>query len=125
MLNDQDDHHLQSVEALKRLVNSGASLAMSAVTLSEVLVSPTRRGVQFRDDVKYSITELVGVSVVDVDERMAEQIAQVRAAERSLSTPDAAVVATARSIGASQILTTDDRLARVDEAITPKQFLRS
>lgn len=96
---------------------------MSAVTLSEVLVSPTRRGAQFRDDVKYSITEFVGVSVVDVDERMAEQIAQVRAAERSLSTPDAAVVATARSIGASQILTTDDRLARIDEAITPKQFL--
>lgn len=124
LLEREDGHHHDAVESLARIADKGHELVASALTLSEALVRPARIGFDQVDRARATIVGVANVRVVDVNTDLAVRIAEIRAKEASLKTPDAVVVATARSIGANQILTTDERLARIGEAITPEEYLR-
>lgn len=124
ILEERDKHHRQAVESVARIADSGHPLVASALTLSEALVRPSKVGFDAMEMARSRIMGLANVKIVAVGVELATRIADIRAHELALKSPDAVVVATARSIGARQILTTDDRLARIDEAITPEQFLR-
>ncbi|MEI2701793.1 MAG: PIN domain-containing protein [Baekduia sp.] len=106
------------------MLETGDELLISAVTLAEVLVRPATKGHIALANARRSVYGLPRLQVASVDDRVAVRVASTRAAARSLGLPDAAVVATARAIGAHRVLTTDTRLAKAPEAITPKAFLK-
>lgn len=121
-LNADDAHHQNSVRALGLVVRAGGSFATSSVTFSEALVRPARES---EGALRRAYSELkfaAGIDVLEVDLDVAVEIARARARHSSLKTPDAAVLATARSENADRILTTDDRLARFDEAVLVRDF---
>lgn len=121
----QDAHHQEARVAVRRLVQEGEPLVVSAVTFAESLVVPARQGRAGLTRASMSIRSLPGLQVYAVGVDVAHQLAAIRAEIPTLKLPDAAVVATARSLGAQRILTTDRRLARQPEATTPRTFLRS
>lgn len=117
-----DAHHEGSMRALRSLARSGERFATSAVTLSEALVAPARENTQSLENAFFELTIEAGIEVLEVDREVALEIARARAVHPTLKTPDAAVIATARTSGANLILTTDDRLARFDEAVAVRDF---
>ena len=123
-LNGRDAHHRDATTALVDLAERGETLVVSAVTLAEIFVAPQRHGPLALARAKRKIYGLPRMTIVPLDHRLAESTAAVRASSKQLKTPDAAVVATARTVGASRILTTDNQFNRVDEAITLRQFNR-
>ncbi|MFT4050368.1 MAG: PIN domain-containing protein [Solirubrobacterales bacterium] len=121
-LDAEDAHHDSATIALGQ-IDADVELITSSVSLSEALVSPAHRGSELVEQALYSIKSLAGVGVVPVDEATAVGVALLRSRHRTLRTPDAVVIATARRVGADFALTTDNRLARMDEAVSVKQFL--
>jgi predicted nucleic acid-binding protein len=93
--------------------------------LSEVFVGPKRLGAARFAEAQRKIYDLPRMTIVPLDHGLAELTASVRAGDAKLQTPDAAVVATARAVGASRILTTDSDFRRVVEAETLRQFNRA
>ena len=85
----------------------------SLVTLIEVLVHPLREGQrdlaqQYRD----VLLESASLTAVPLDERIAEQAAELRARHK-LQTPDAIQVATALRSGAAWFFTSDADLPEI------------
>jgi len=122
-LDDQDAHFADSEKALARLILSGETFVTSAVTIAEALIRPAREGDAALGGAYLILTEELEVDVIDLDADGALALARARAENPSVKTPDAAVLATARRTGAARILTTDDRLARFDEAVTVSDFV--
>jgi predicted nucleic acid-binding protein len=88
-------------------------LVTSLVTLIEVLVHPLREGQrelaqQYRD----VLLESANLTAVPLDERIAEQAAELRARHK-LRTPDAIQVATALHSGAAWFFTSDAGLPEI------------
>lgn len=105
-----------------RIAEAESPLVTSTVALSEALVAPARAGFASLQLARRSIRNDAGVEVVPVDEAVALDAAILRAGHGSLKTPDSLVVSTARILGGFAV-TTDHRLARLDEAVTVEQFL--
>jgi predicted nucleic acid-binding protein len=105
-LDERDALHEQALERL--LGAADATLGASTLTLAEVFVGPSRRG-RLQD-------ALGAIAALEVQEiplapGAAGDLATLRA-DTGLKLPDCCVLLAARSAGASDVLTFDDRLAR-------------
>lgn len=113
LLSSSDVLHDASKGAVERWVDQRAGLVISTVTWCEVLTGVLRQGklseAAFREHVE-RVTEMIA----PVDVAIASTAASFRARDRSLLTPDALIVATAKHVGADALLTADRRLKRVD-----------
>lgn len=122
-LNTDDAHHEESVTALAGLVDRGLGVAMSTLTLSEVLVGPARAGAVRLASADARVRDVIGGRFVKLDRNAARDIAIIRATHPRLSAPDAAVVAAANAVGADRILTTDNDFRSVPRAVQLSDFV--
>jgi len=104
-LDERDALHGQALERL--LAAADAALGASTLTLAEVFVGPVRRG--RLDDALAAIAALE-VQEIPLAPGAAGELATLRA-DTGLKLPDCCVLLAARSAGASNVLTFDDRLA--------------
>jgi predicted nucleic acid-binding protein len=109
LLDTADAHHQQAVERVDQADTAGTALLAPASAYSEALVAFARAG--RTADGRYAISAM-GVTVVEMTERIAERAAEIRARHDRLRLPDAIVLASARELGA-ELLTYDDRLDKV------------
>ena len=113
---EQSPAFLPIVGPIFREIEEGRATAVTSVmTVLEVLTGAMRRD----DDVlvrRYEslFTESAGVVVLDIDMDIARRAAELRA-KHDVRTADAIHLATALAAGASAFVTTDRRLARVQE----------
>ncbi|HEY1989845.1 MAG TPA: PIN domain-containing protein [Acidimicrobiales bacterium] len=105
VLDDGDAHHIPASQALRTAEEEHVDLALPASALSEILVGPSRRGVDAIATVDGLIGALV-VEIVTIDEPIAREAAALRAI-CGIRLPDALVVATAIILRAGRLLTTD------------------
>lgn len=105
LLDADDTHHARASALLDDHLTE--PLAISALTLAEVLVRPAITGVADTIDAQ---VRALGVTVLPVDSEDALALARTRA-ETRLRMPDAVVVHTAESTGAA-LATADAGLAR-------------
>lgn len=105
-----DALHERAVASLQRL--GGRRLAISPVTLAEVLVGPTRNGAL---DLISNGLEILQVEEIGFPHDAAVRLASLRATTR-LKLPDCCVLLAAQQ-GAAAVLTFDDRIAAVSERL--------
>ena len=105
-----DALHERTVACVRRL--GGERLAISPVTLAEVLVGPTRNGAL---DVIRTGLEILQVEEIGLPDDAAVRLASLRATTR-LKLPDCCVLLAAQQ-GAAAVLAFDDRLAAVSERL--------
>ena len=121
-LGREDAHHARAVERMRAASRSGMTRALCAVTYSEVLAGPARRGVEVLDQVR-TFFDAFAFTIVVVDRTLAEAASTVRAST-GLRLPDAFVLATALARGARgasdvRVETFDGRLERAAAALLP------
>jgi predicted nucleic acid-binding protein len=111
LLDTADAHHQQAVEHVDRADTAGTTLLVPASAYSEALVAFARadRTADARDAVA-----AMGITVVAMNQEIAERAAEIRAQHQRLRLPDAIVLATAREYRA-ELLTYDDRLNTIAE----------
>ena len=105
-LDSADAHHPGAVAALAAFRKAGDAGVVPASAFAELLVQPFRRGggsVKLVEDA----LDALGLAVEPMTRPMARSAAQLRARHPSLRLPDALVVATARVLEASRLVTTD------------------
>jgi predicted nucleic acid-binding protein len=106
-LDGSDAHHAAAVEALRDARGTGAALVVPASAYAESLVGPSRRGNDAIATVD-AFVDALPAAIEPASREIAREAAWLRAAHgSSLRLPDALVLATARVIGASSVLTTD------------------
>ena len=105
-----DALHERAVASVRRL--GGERLAISPVTLAEVLVGPTRNGAL---DLMRTGLKILQVEEISLPDDAAVRLASLRATTR-LKLPDCCVLFAAQQ-GAAALLTFDDRLAAVSERL--------
>lgn len=113
-----------AVELFDRCLATGRNHgAISAVTVTELLVRPFRAGPSAASTVEGFLGHFADLRVLAVDYATAREAARIRATA-GLSTPDALIVA-AHLVGVTDILATNDaswpgrlRAAAIDTAIT-------
>ena len=111
LLDTADAHHERAVIDVENADRAGRTLIAPASAYSETLVAFARA--RRLADARGSIAAM-GIQIAPLTATMAERAAELRAGRRHLRLPDAMVVACAREIG-GELLTYDDRLARVDD----------
>lgn len=107
-LNSADAHHAQATKVVAALRQSRDRGVVPASVYAELLVKPFQLGtteVKVVDDA----LDALGFTIEPVTRAIAKTAAQLRATHRSLRLPDALVVATARAVRASRLVTTDGR----------------
>lgn len=109
LLDTSDAHHNVAVDDVEAADLRGDELLTPASGYSEALVSFARAG--RLADAREAVAAM-GIVVAPLTAAIGEHAAQLRAAHERLRLPDAIVLATAHVLG-SQLLTYDDRLARV------------
>lgn len=107
---------LPSLEPIFRQISEGRAIAVASVL---VLLEVTTGALRKRDDVlaaryREIFEGMQGVALMDVNASLSIEAARLRA-RHGLRTADAVHVATALASGATAFVTTDRRLARVDE----------
>ncbi len=112
-LNTDDAHHKAATVAISEHRDALHRFVLPATVLAEALVSAARRDPDSVAEVRGLIDSLFGPTRA-VDESVAVEAARVRAKHRSVQLPDAVVIATGVVDGATQILTADRRLGRVE-----------
>ena len=105
-----DARHERAVASVQRL--GGRRLAISPVTLAEVLVGPTRNGAL---DLIRTGLKILQVEEIGLPDDAAVRLASLRAMTR-LKLCDCRVLLAAQQ-GAAAVLTFDDRLAAVSERL--------
>jgi PIN domain nuclease of toxin-antitoxin system len=103
-LDARDPHHRAAIDALG--ARRTESLVLPASGYAEVLVGPARRGAAPMAAVDETITEL-GIRIEPLTRDIASHAARLRATHRSLSLPDAFVLATGDVLDAAAVLTAD------------------
>jgi predicted nucleic acid-binding protein len=103
-LDPGDPHHEAATSAFSRA--GPDDLAVSAITLAEVLVGAIRAGDEPHRLVRGFFADAVA-RIEPVDEGIAAAAAALRAQGRRLRLPDALVIATGESIAAERIMTAD------------------
>jgi len=112
VLDADDPHHESAVAALRRLIDSGAELVVPASVYAEILVGPFRRNEDAAVEVETFLSD-IGVRIEPVTPQISRSAARLRAAYGSkLRLPDALVIATAETLRADRVLTTDTRWPR-------------
>jgi predicted nucleic acid-binding protein len=111
LLDTSDAHHAAAVDDVEAADLRGMDLLVPASAYSEALVSFARAGRV--SDARDAIAAM-GIAVTALTATIGEHAALLRAAHDRLRLPDAIVLATARVLDA-ELLTYDDRLARVAE----------
>jgi len=107
VIEQADLHHDAAHRAVARALKAGHRLVLPAAAYAEVLVKPSGAGGDAVNIVDEFIDALPA-AVEPITRSIAAEAARLRAVHgRALRLPDALVIATARSIGASEILTTD------------------
>jgi predicted nucleic acid-binding protein len=109
LLDTADAHHEAAVDDVEAADLRGDDLVTPASAYSEALVAFARAGRVA--DAREAIAAM-GIVVTPLTAAIGEHAAQLRAAHERLRLPDAIVLATARVLDA-ELLTYDDRLARV------------
>ncbi|MBV9948149.1 MAG: type II toxin-antitoxin system VapC family toxin [Myxococcales bacterium] len=106
-----------AVEPIFREIDGGTVQAVASVlALLEVLVKPLEaRATALANNFRAAITASPCLRVVDVDTRIAERAAAIRATH-GYRTPDAIHLATADMVGADAFVTNDERLRGFDSA---------
>jgi predicted nucleic acid-binding protein len=110
-----------------RLENHSLRVVTSAVTLAEILAKPfADKNFALADEIKFTIKSFAALSVVTIDERLAEAAALIRA-RYTVRLPDALQIATAIHGEATLFLTNDKRVKKVDaiEILVLADFLQS
>jgi len=93
LLSESDLHHAAAVKATR----AKHEYMISAITLSEALISPFRTSSKLGNQIRQAIEKSVH-RVIDIDSAIAALGAQVRA-EKKMLLPDALISATATQIG--------------------------
>ena len=109
LLDTSDAHHNAAVDDVEAADLRGDDLLTPASAYSEALVSFARA--ERIADAREAVAAM-GIVVTPLTAAIGEHAAELRAAHERLRLPDAIVLATARVLG-SELLTYDDRLARV------------
>lgn len=104
---DRDDTFHPAADALVRELAGRERLIVSVITYAEVLTGAVL-GHHDQAAVLGFFADLVD-AIHDVDRRIAERAADVRAAKPSLKLPDALILATAERHGADRVITADHR----------------
>jgi predicted nucleic acid-binding protein len=86
----------------------------STVTLAEILTKPfADKSFSLVDEIKFTLESFSSLSIVPVDEKLAEAAALIRARYK-IRLPDALQIAAAVQAGATLFLTNDKRIKKVD-----------
>jgi predicted nucleic acid-binding protein len=109
LLDTSDAHHNAAVDDVEAADLRGDELLTPASAYSEALVSFARA--ERVADAREAVAAM-GIVVTPLTAAIGEHAAELRAEHERLRLPDAIVLATARVLG-SELLTYDDRLARV------------
>lgn len=105
-LDRNDAHHESAHDALRAALDRNDRIVLPASALAESLVGPSRRGAEAVSAV-CELIERVPIRIAPLDDGVAVAAARMRAANRTLKLPDAAVIATAEVLGADRLVTTD------------------
>jgi predicted nucleic acid-binding protein len=109
ILDANDPHHAAAVGALRGAIDRGDELVLPVSAYAEVLVAPHRRGAAAVATVD-SFVDALPARTEPATRAIAAAAAELRAHHGTrLRLPDALVVATAISLGAERILTSDAR----------------
>ena len=107
VIEQSDAHHDAAHRAVHAALTSGQRLVLPTAAYAEVLVKPSHAGVEAVSIVDEFIDALPAI-VEPITRPIAAAAARLRARHgRALRLPDALVLATALSLGATEILTTD------------------
>lgn len=106
-----DLHHERAVEMIDDSIDQ--TLAVSPLTLAEVLVEPARTG---RLDDAHTALATLRVRTVELDAHSSTRLAVLRA-DTGLKLPDCCVLLAAQDAPADAILTLDKRLAAAAEGL--------
>ena len=109
LLDTADRHHNRAVDDVEVADSERHQLLLPASAYSETLVAFARA--RRLDEARRAITAM-GISIVPLNDRIAEQAAELRASHDRLRLPDAIVLATARDLG-GRLLSYDRRLSRL------------
>lgn len=110
-LNSSDAHHARAIGVVAALRSSGDQGVIPASVYAELLVQPFRRGTSEVKLVDDALDALV-IRIEPITRAVAKSAAELRATHPSLRLPDALVVATARTLRATRLITTDARWPR-------------
>jgi len=87
----------------------------SIISLTEILVKPIREGnTSMEKQYKLLFTHFPNLSIVPVDQSVAEQAAYLRG-KYGIKTPDALIIASAILAEAELFITNDERLGQIKE----------
>ena len=109
------------------LENHALRAITSAVTLAEILSKPfADKNFSLVDEIKFTIKSFASLSVVTIDEKLAEAAALIRA-RYTVRLPDALQIAAAIQGEATLFLTNDKRVKKVDaiEILVLSDFLQN
>src|SRR5664279_1463169 len=116
LFDPNDAHHESARDSVAGLRRSDPVYVLSAVVYAEALVAAARISAEERLHTRALLHKGFG-PVYEVDERIAEEAAMLRAAHRWLRLPDALVLATAEVERADVILTCDKRWAKASAKV--------
>ena len=109
VLDGSDAHHAAAVAAVADAMDRGDDLVLPASAYAEVLVAPHRRGPEAVATVD-AFLDALPAAIEPATRTIAARAAELRAAHgTALRLPDALVIATAVSLGAERVVTTDGR----------------
>lgn len=109
-----------------RLENHGLRAVTSTVTLAEILTKPLAdKNFGLVDEIKFTLKTFSTLSMVAIDEKLAEAAALIRARYR-FRLPDALQIAAAIDGDATLFVTNDGRLKKIDtiEVLVLDDYLR-
>jgi len=99
---------------IRKWIESGEDLVTSCVTLMELLVHPKRSGDRrLENQYRLFLERLLALPPLPVDERVAEQAAEIRA-RHGFKTPDSLQLAVAVCCGCSVFYSNDRALQKFD-----------
>ena len=110
-LDSFDAHHARATSVVAGMRSSGEQGVIPASAYAELLVQPFRRGTSDVKLVDDALDALV-IRIEPITRAIARRAAELRATHPSLRLPDALVVATARTLRATRLITTDARWPR-------------
>jgi predicted nucleic acid-binding protein len=109
VLDGSDAHHAAAVAAVSDAMDRGDDLVLPASAYAEVLVAPYRRGSEAVATVD-TFLDALPAAIEPATRTIAARAAELRAAHgTALRLPDALVIATALSLDAERLVTTDGR----------------
>ncbi len=115
LLDRADNHHAKAVDDVEAADQADQQLVVPASAYSEALVAFARAG--RLADARSAIAAM-GISIAALTAGIAEEAAELRAKHAKLRLGDAVVLAAARSL-AGELLTYDQRLARLAMSARP------